>query len=202
MTGEVALGSIGDNMFVVADEDAASIDWLELTENMLVSLFKIVVLAPLRDVVNCRGVLDTTEVNMSFSLLEIANEIVSMVNVGVISEGVMKIFSELLVTEGVIKPTTEDVICTGVDTIEDISIEGLVDDGNTGVLATPEYVDGSATSVEVGSSVDRISEMLVVCEILVTIFVVGKKSNEKSNGKLFIDIMYTYSLQHLNGVSK
>ena len=202
MTGEVALGSIGDNMFEVADEDAASIDWLELTEKMLVSLFKTVVLAPLRDVVNCRGVLDTIEV-MSFSLLEISNETVSMViNVGVISEGVMKIFSELLVTEGVIKPTTEDVICTGVDTIEDISIEGLVDDDNTGVLATPEYVDGLATSVEVGSSVDRISEMLVVCEILVTIFVVGKKSNEKSNGKLFIDIMYTYSLQHLNGVSK
>ncbi len=97
MTGEVALRSIGDNMFEVADEDAASIDWLELTEKMLVSLFKTVVLAPLRDVVNCRGVLDTIEV-MSFSLLEISNETVSMViNVGVISEGVMKIFSELLV---------------------------------------------------------------------------------------------------------
>ncbi len=42
--------------------------------------------------------------------------------------------------------------------------------------------------MEVGSSVDRISEMLVVCEILVTIFVVRKKSNEKEIISLAINV--------------
>ncbi len=148
---------------------------------VLVSLFKAVMLAPIEDVVVNR--IEVLEL-MSFSLLEIVG---CMVIVGNISEGVTKTSSKLLVTEEVIKLFTE---ASGVDIIEDISMEadGLVDDNNTGVLVsnviivdTLKDVDGLATNMEVGTSVERISGMLVVCGTLVTMFVVGKKSGEKKS---------------------
>ncbi len=148
---------------------------------VLVSLFKAVMLAPIEDVVVNR--IEVLEL-MSFSLLEIVG---CMVIVGNISEGVTKTSSKLLVTEEVIKLFTE---ASGVDIIEDISMEadGLVDDNNTGVLVsnviivdTLKDVDGLATNMEVGTSVERISGMLVVCGTLVTMFVVGKKSSEKKS---------------------
>ncbi len=206
-TGEVALGS---NMFEVVNGDVVSIDWLELNraeemvivsvvegavlrgndddngfkvangdvveKTVLVSLFKAVMLAPLEDVVNCTEMLDV----MSFSLLEVGDKLGCMVIVGNISEGVTKTFSKLLVTEPVIEASR----------VEDISMEadGLVDDNNTGVLLsnvivvdTLKDVDGLATNVEVGTSVERISGMLVVCGTLVTMFVIGKKSGEEKS---------------------
>ncbi len=205
-TGEVALGS---NMFEVVNGDVVSIDWLELNraeemvivsivkgavlrgndddngfkvangdvveKTVLVSLFKAVMLAPLEDVVNCTEMLDV----MSFSLLEVGDKLGGMVIVN-ISEGVTKTFSKLLVTEPVIEASR----------VEDISMEadGLIDDNNTGVLLsnvivvdTLKDVDGLATNVEVGTSVERISGMLVVCGTLVTMFVIGKKSGEEKS---------------------